>query len=307
MAVFFSLLTNLLPLYILIGMGFVAARYLKVDRQSLASLAIFMFMPIVVFGFVVNLEFQPSYILLPLVIFAVSIITGLGFLWIGRKIYGDSTANLMAMCCSMGNTGYFGLPLVFLFFNEEQTAIYIFTMLGGSVYEATFGYYLAARGAFDVKTSLRKLAKFPGLYAIAAGIIVNRLGLEPPELFWTYWAYFKGAYVVLGMMIVGAALAGVQKLVFGPRFMSLVFFGKFVVWPVLIYAFVLFDRTVLHWYGADIHNLILIMSLVPPAANIAAFAAQMNMKPEKAATTILAGTVFALVYIPAMIWLLGIR
>lgn len=307
MAVFFSLLTNLLPLYILIGMGFIAARYLKVDRQSLASLAIFMFMPIVVFGFVVNLEFQPSYILLPLVIFAVSIITGLGFLWIGRKIYGDSTANLMAMCCSMGNTGYFGLPLVFLFFNEEQTAIYIFTMLGGSVYEATFGYYLAARGAFDVKTSLKKLAKFPGLYAIAAGIIVNRLALEPPELFWTYWAYFKGAYVVLGMMIVGAALAGVNKLVFGPRFMSLVFFGKFVVWPVLIYAFVLLDRIVLQWYTPDIHNLILIMSLVPPAANIAAFAAQMNMKPEKAATTILAGTVFALVYIPAMIWLLGIR
>ena len=71
MDVFFSLLTNLLPLYILIGMGFVAARYLKVDRQSLASLAIFMFMPIVVFGFVVNLEFQPSYILLPIVIFVI--------------------------------------------------------------------------------------------------------------------------------------------------------------------------------------------------------------------------------------------
>lgn len=307
MDVFFSLLTNLLPLYILIGMGFVAARYLKVERQSLASLAIFMFMPVVVFGFVVQLEFEATYILLPLVIFAVSVITGVGFLWIGRKVYGDNTANLMAMCCSMGNTGYFGLPLVFLFFNEQQTAIYIFMMLGGSVYEATFGYYLAARGAFDVKTSLKKLAKFPGLYAIAAGIIVNRLGLEPPELFWTYWAYFKGAYVCLGMMIVGAALANVQKLVFGPRFMALVFFGKFVAWPVLIYAFVAFDRSVLHWYAPDVHNLMLIMSLVPPAANIAAFAAQMNLKPEKAATTILAGTVFALVYIPAMIWLLDIH
>ena len=69
MSVFFSLLVNLLPLYILIGMGFIAARYLKVDRQSLASLAIFMFMPIVVFGFVVKLEFQASYIMLPLIIF----------------------------------------------------------------------------------------------------------------------------------------------------------------------------------------------------------------------------------------------
>lgn len=307
MTVFYALLINLLPLYILIAMGFVAARYLKVERQSLASLAIFMFMPIVVFGFVVNLEFQPSYILLPLVILAVSVITGIGFLAIGRKVYGDKTANLMAMCCSMGNTGYFGLPLVFLFFNEQQTAIYIFMMLGGSVYEATYGYYLAARGAFDVKTSLKKLAKFPALYAITAGFIANGIGYKPPELFWTYWAYFKGAYVVLGMMIVGAALANVERLVFGPRFMSLVFLGKFVAWPVLVYAFVAFDRAILQWYPPDIHNLILIMSLVPPAANIAAFAAQMNLKPEKAATTILAGTVFALIYIPAMIWLLDIR
>ncbi|MCB1681531.1 MAG: AEC family transporter [Rhodospirillales bacterium] len=307
MSVFFSLLVNLLPLYILIGMGFIAARYLKVDRQSLASLAIFMFMPIVVFGFVVKLEFQASYIMLPLIIFLVSIITGLVFLAVGKKVYGDNTANLMAMCCSMGNTGYFGLPLVFLFFDEQQTAVYIFMMLGGSVYEATFGYYLAARGAFDVKTSLKKLAKFPALYAITAGFIANGLGYKPPELFETYWAYFKGAYVVLGMMIVGAALANINKLVFGPRFMALVFLGKFVAWPALIYAFIAFDNAVLGWYPQDIHNLILIMSLVPPAANIAAFAAQMNLKPEKAATTILVSTVFALVYIPAMIWLLNIQ
>ena len=307
MSVFFSLLVNLLPLYILIGMGFIAARSLKVDRQSLASLAIFMFMPIVVFGFVVKLEFQASYIMLPLIIFLVSIITGLVFLAVGKKVYGDNTANLMAMCCSMGNTGYFGLPLVFLFFDEQQTAVYIFMMLGGSVYEATFGYYLAARGAFDVKTSLKKLAKFPALYAITAGFIANGLGYKPPELFETYWAYFKGAYVVLGMMIVGAALANINKLVFGPRFMALVFLGKFVAWPALIYAFIAFDNAVLGWYPQDIHNLILIMSLVPPAANIAAFAAQMNLKPEKAATTILVSTVFALVYIPAMIWLLNIQ
>ena len=165
----------------------------------------------------------------------------------------------------------------------------------------------AARGAFDVKTSLKKLIRFPALYAIAAGFLVNQMGLEPPELFWTYWAYFKGAYVCMGMMIVGAALSNVERLVFGPRFMAFVFFGKFVAWPVLIYAFVAFDRAILQWYTPDIHNLMLIMSLVPPAANIAAFAAQMNLKPEKAATTILAGTVFALLYIPAMIWLFGIQ
>ncbi len=307
MDVFFTLFFNLLPLYGLIALGFFAGRFLNVDRQSLATLAIYICMPIVVFGFVVNLEFQPAYLLLPIIIFVVSIITGVVFYAVGLKTYGDSTANLMAMCCSMGNTGYFGLPLVFLFFNEQQTAIYIFMMLGGSVYEATGGYYLAARGAFDVKTSLKKLLRFPALYAIIAGFIINQMALEPPELFWTYWNYFKGAYVVLGMMIVGAALSGVRKLVFGPRFMLFVFLGKFVAWPALIFAFVWLDRTVMGWYAEDIHKLILIMSLVPPAANIAAFAAQMNIMPEKAATTILVGTIFALVYIPLMIGLLGIE
>lgn len=306
MGVFLSLVTNLLPLYGIIGLGYFAGKRLHVDRQTLASLAIYIFMPIVVFGFVVNLDFQASYILLPFIIFIVSTITGLGFLALGKKVYGDNNANLMAMCCSMGNTGYFGLPLVFLFFTEQQVAIYIFMMLGGSVYEATIGYYIAARGAFDAKTSLKKLIRFPALYAITLGLIVNRFEIEPPQLFWTYWAYFKGGYVVLGMMIVGAALSKLDRLVFSKQFIALVFIGKFVVWPLLVFLFVVFDEKFLMWYSQDIHRLMLMMSFVPPAANIAAFAAQMNLDSGKAATTILIGTVFAVLYIPAMLWLLGV-
>lgn len=307
MTIFFTLFTNLLPLYVLIALGYFAARVLKVDRQNLGTLAIYMFMPVVVFGFVARLDFKFEMLALPVVMFSISVITGLGALYIGRKVYQDSQANLLALCASMGNTGYFGLPLVFLFFTPEQTAIYIFMMLGGSVYEATFGYYIAARGAFDARTSLKKIIRFPSIYAITLGLIVNQSGLVLPETFWTYWGHFKGAYVVVGMMIVGAALAGVKKLVFGPRFLAQVIFWKFMVWPALAYGFVSLDNLYTHWFTPDIHNLLLVMSIVPPAANIAAFAAQMNLEPEKAATTILINTILALFYIPFMIWLFGIQ
>ncbi|MGH1375402.1 MAG: AEC family transporter [Alphaproteobacteria bacterium] len=307
MAVFLSLFINLLPLYALIGAGYFAGRVLHVDRQSLGSLAIYMFMPVVVFGSVVNLDFKPSYIVLPIFIYIVSVITGLGFLAIGNKVYKDSQANLMAMCASMGNTGYFGLPLVFLFFDKETVAIYIFMMLGGLMYEATVGYYIAARGAFTARESMIKLIKFPTIYAMAAGFTVNYLNIELPEIFWTYWTHFKGAYVIVGMMIVGAALSTLDKFVFGPRFISLVFAGKFIAWIALAFGFVLLDRHIFNWFTTDIHNLVMVMALVPPAANIATFATQMNLQPEKAATTILVGTIFALFYIPAMIWLLGIQ
>ena len=306
MSVFLSLFLNLLPLYAIIALGYFAGRKLHVDRQSLGSLAIYVFMPIVVFGFVAKLEFKASYIALPILVYAISTIVGLVFYQLGRRIYKDGMANLTGMCASMGNTGYFGLPLVFLFFPPEKVAIYVFMMLGVNVYEATIGYYLAARSAFDVKTSLQKIAKFPGIYAIALGLIVNQSGLALPEQFWTYWGHFKGAYVVVGMMIIGAALSKVDRIVFGPRFTALSFAGKFVAWPTLAFAFVLFDQTVTGWYGDDIHHLIMMIAIVPPAANIATFAVQMNLEPEKAATTVLLGTVFALFYIPMMIWLLGI-
>lgn len=306
MSIFLSLFINLLPLYFLIGLGYFAGRVLKVDRRSLGTLAIYIFMPIVVFGFVADLDFQPSYIVLPVFIFIVSTLTGVAFLAIGKKVYKDNQANLLSMCTSMGNTGYFGLPLVFLFFEKDLVAIYVFMMLGGLFYEATVGYYIAARGAFNVRQSVMKLLKFPTIYAMIAGFSVNYMAIELPELFWTYWTHFKGAYVIVGMMIVGASLSDIKRLVFGPRFIALVFAGKFIMWPALSFAFVLLDQHIFKWLSTDLHHLVMMMAIVPPAANIATFATQMNLDPEKAATTILIGTIFALIYIPAMIWLLGI-
>ncbi len=306
MSIFLSLFINLLPLYALIGLGYFSTKVLKVDRQSLGSLAIYIFMPIVVFGYVAELDFKAAYIAMPVIIYVVSTIVALGFLAWGKKIYGDNQANLMAICSSMGNTGYFGLPLVLLFFDKEMVAIYIFMMLGSNIFEATFGYYIAARGAFDVRQSLLKLLKFPAIYALAAGFFVNAVEFKFPDIFWVYWTYFKGSYVITGMMIVGAALANIDKFVFGKRFIALVFAGKFIIFPALVFGFILLDQHVFKWLSADLYNLLMMMAIVPPAANIATFAIQMNLEPEKAATTILIGTIFALFYIPAMIWLIGI-
>lgn len=306
MSIFLSLLINLLPLYALIGAGYVAGRYLNVDRQSLGAMAMYIFMPVVVFGFVANMDFQTEYIALPFVLYMLSACVALPFLKLGKKIYGDNQANLMAMCASMGNTGYFGLPLALMFFSQDLVAIYIFMNLGSLFFEATIGYYIAARSQFNMRDSIKKILKFPTIYAVFLGLIFNSMNGELPELFLTYWEHFKGAYVVIGMMIIGAALSKIDKFVFGIRFASLTFLGKFLVFPLLAFMLISLDRSVLNLFSEDIYKLVMIISIVPPGANIAVFATQMNMQPEKAATTILMGTVFALIYIPFIVWLLVI-
>lgn len=306
MDIFFTLFTNLIPLYILIALGFIAGRYLNVDRHSIANLVIYLCLPVVAFGFVATLEFHPSYIFLPILILIVCSVVGLSVYALGQKAFGDNRANLLSMCASMPNSGYFGLPLVLLLFDAQWVGVYMFMMLGVTVYEATIGYYIAARGSYSVRDSLVKLAKFPALYAIVLALIVNATGTEMPEQFTTYWGYFKGAYVVMGMMIIGVALASVDKFVFGPRFLSFVCAGKFVLWPVVMGLFTLFDLHVLHLFNSEIHKLMLVISIVPPAANIAAFAAQLDVQPEKAATTVLVCTVLALFYIPFVVMIAGL-
>lgn len=307
MDIFFTLFFALIPLYVLIGLGWIAGRYFEVERNSLANLAIFVFMPVVVFGFISDLKFQPSYIALPFVVFAVNALIGLSMLALGRKIYHGPEANILAMAASMGNTGYFGLPLVFTLFTQEQAAIYIFAMIGGSVYEATIGYYIAARGRFDVKTSLLKLAKFPALYAMALAFVFKGFGITPSDQFYTYWGYFKGAYVLMGMMIIGSALAGVRSFRLGPRFLTMAFLGKFALWPALVGLFILADQQIFHAFAPEIYTLLLTMAIVPPAANIAAFAAQLDLAPERAAATVLFGTIFGLFYIPAFFVIAGLH
>jgi predicted permease len=307
MTIFFELVVNLFPLYGLIAAGFFIGRFLHIDRETLINIVLYLCLPIVVFGFIAGLDLKPAYALLPLVMFLIQAVIGLAMLRAGRAVYGDARANLLSMCTAMGNGGYFGLPLVLLLFPPEWVGVYMFMLLGGVLYEGTLGYYIAARGKFTVGDSIRKVLKFPSIYAVAAGLLVNLAGIDMPDLFITYWGYFKGAYVILGMMIIGAALSKVDRLVFAPRFLVLVALGKFIAWPVLAYGFVALDSLFFHLFDEPVHMFVIVSSLMPPAANIAAFAEKFDIVPAKAATTILIATLFALFYIPAVLTLIGMH
>lgn len=305
MDVFLTLLSNIAPLYVIIALGWLAGRFYDVQKESLASLAIYIIVPIISFYFMAELEFKPIYAMFPVVVFALfSAITFL-FLNIGKRVYPDKRANLLAMCSSATNTGYLGLPIIIMLFPPEWVGVYVFGMIGGLLYEATVFYYVANRGSFTPQKSLMRVLKFPTLYATVLGVGFNFMDFDLPQQLDSFWEYFKGAYVVVGMMIIGVSLSRVAKLVVAPRFLFIVFVAQFVVWPLMAFCTIELDQNLTHWFSPEIHKMLWIIAIVPPAANVAAFAAQLDLNPEKAATTVLIGTIFALFYIPAMLVLGG--
>lgn len=306
MDLFLSLVFNIFPLYILIGLGFIAGRFFQVDRLTLANIVIFIIVPVVIFGYIVQLEINLAYMALPLLYYALLSLIALIYLCIGRKIYPDSRANLLSLTAACHNAGYFGLPVMISLFDIQWLAIYMFIIVGGVLFESTMAYYIAARGAFDVRQSLKRLMTYPSIYVVILGLLANKLWDQSlPEIAITYWVYFKGAYVVLGMMIIGAALAQARHFVFSWRFNALAFSGKFIVWPAFMGFFVALDIWVFQFYEPEIHTMLMLLSVMPPAAAVTAFATQFNTNPEKAATTVLAGTLFALIAIPLVLVLFG--
>ena len=306
MDIFYLLFQNLIPLYILIALGWIAGKFLNIDIKSIGALGIYVFMPIAVCGYIAQLDFKPIYAGLPIIVFCTITLLALSWLKFAKKIYPDYRANLLTMCATWGNIGYFALPIVIALYPPELVGVYMFMMAGTIFYEATIGYYIWMRGNLNIKQSLKKVIKFPSLYAIIIGLTFNYANYPFEGKLLTYWEYCRGAYIVIGMMIIGTALSKIKNLVIAPRFLSLAFLGKFIIWPLTTFTLIQIDIHLLKIFDQTSHQMLFLLSTVPPGANIAAFAATLNMNPEKAATTVLIGTLLALFSVPLMLALSGL-
>jgi hypothetical protein len=294
-----TLIANIIPLYILIALGFVSGKWLEVNLPSMATVAIYILAPFVNFGAMTQLDFTWHYILLPIFLFSFSGITGMAFYLAAHKRWKNNSANLIGMGSVSGNTGYFGLPLVLVLFGPEWAGLYLFMSMSVLLNEIGLGYYFGARGGADVKGAVMRVLKLPVIYGIALGLIANLSGFAMPDVMARYWTYASGAWVIIGMMLIGVALSKMDAFEFDWRLMRWLFTAKFLVWPLGGFAFVLYDLHVLHAFDAVIHQMILIFTAVPLAGNLVAYAATLNLHPERAATAVLASTLFGIITVPA--------
>lgn len=301
MDVFFALLIKLIPLYLIIGCGVIAGKYLRVQKESISPLLIYIIAPAIIFYGTQQAELTPSMLFLPLVTFSIACIISLTFFGIGKKIWSDSTSNILGFTAGTGNTGYFGLPVITLILGNELLSVVVLATLGFLVFENTLGYYLIARTHYSLSASLLKLAKLPTIYAFILGIVLNRHSFDLPTVLTTVLEQFRGSYTILGMMIIGIGLSQASKLALDLKFIFTSFLAKFIIWPLAILTLIFFDQKFIHLFSPAIIQVLIILASVPLAANTVTFATELKAQPEKAAVTVLISTIFALFFIPSIV------
>ena len=306
MSIFILLVTNALPLLVLIGLGFFAGRKFHLDTMTLANVAIFIVAPIVNFGAMTKLNFEPAYLLLPVILYIFAAGLSLLAYKISNSALKDQRASIIGMAAGNGNTGYFGLPVVLALFGSDVLGIYLLMNLSIALCEVTVGYYLGARTQSSVKESLRKVVRLPHLYAVTAGLALNLCDIPMPAVLYTYWDKFVGTWIIIGMMIMGATLAKIPKFTINLPLLGTLLVTKFIIWPLGVYGLILLDKHILHLFDAQVHAMMLILSLVPLAVNTVAFAIKLDLKAGDAAIAVLISTVIAIFYLPLILILSGL-
>ena len=294
---FFSLISKILPLYIIAVQGYIAGRLHEIDTKSLSKIMFHFIMPVIFFDVALNTKLIFKYALLPILYFFFSFILSKIALFIGSKFFDDGRERIIGYAAGSANTSSLGLSVAMLVFDDEYVRIFMLSTIGFVLYVYTIGNYTISNNIDSGKKRLKLLLKLPPIYGFIIGLTANLCDIRLFDGFNNLFFQMRATYLVLGMMVFGLSLSKV-KLEGGVKFISIFSISKIFLSPLLYFAFILLDKFVLHIYNNEMHKLFFILSALPPGIDCIVTCNLYNKFPEKAAIALLVSTIIATLYIP---------
>lgn len=299
------LAVKLIPLYLLVAIGFALGRFLHVKSAEIGKLALFVLSPAVVFKGFYNARLEGAMLALPFAVMALACVAALLAQPLAGRLWRDGRERIAAFTAATGNTGFFGIPACLTLIGPESLPYVVLVSFGFTAYENTLGYFIVARAEATLGGALLRVLRYPGLHACWLGLALNATGTRLPAYLPQTVDLLAGGFSAVGMMIVGLGLAGLTRLRLDLGFTAFGFAWKFLVWPAVAGAFVALDRAWLHAFPAVGHKVLLVESLVPMAAVTVVHATLRNIHPDRAAVAVATSTLFALVWLPIALGYLG--
>lgn len=294
-----GLLTGpLLMLLSYVGLGFMAARWLNIDPAPVATLLIYLVAPFTFFRALMEGGPTPDYLLLTAVFFLVSSALALGVRQLGQGHFGAQENALVAFSAGTGNTGYFGLPVALILLPAEGVTLYLFCILGITLYEFTVGFYISARGRFCVRHSLMRILRLPLIHAFLLALVLTGLDITLAPAIMTSLEVFPATYTLLGMMIIGMTLGRIHPQAWDTRLILTCIGVRYGLWPLASLVLVVGLQQSLGLSPA-LGMAILLIGVVPMAANVVVVAMELGIQAQKGALAVLVTTLMAPLIIPA--------
>jgi hypothetical protein len=202
----------ILPVFVMIAVGYAAGRLLKFDLKTLSRFALYVLVPCMVFTAMARTTISPIefgqivvfYVLTLAVLYAISEFAARGLRLDRSATSSFHIAILFTNCVNVG------FPILLLAYNQaavERGLIYMITM---QIFLQTFGVYLAARGRANLRDALKRVAQMPGMYALALGIVFNATAIQIPATLFDPLKLIGDSLLPYLLVVLGMQLAEVN-------------------------------------------------------------------------------------------------
>lgn len=205
----FSIFANdILPIFLLAGVGFALARLSAVDTRSLAKVTFNALSPMLVFHLLVTstlsgADFGRMTLFCVLVMGTAGVLARLAAVPL-RLDRPETIALVLVVVFSNG--GNYGLPVAMFAFGPDALAHASVYFVCSSVFTYTGGVFLAASGRRSAVQALASVWRVPTVYAVAGAGLVMWLGVTLPEPIMRPVALMRDAALPLMILVLGMQL-----------------------------------------------------------------------------------------------------
>lgn len=176
------LVSIILPVFAVIGVGALIGRLFSLDAGTLSKLNFYVFVPAILLSKILDSDLDPARfgvavafsVIHLLLMLAVSLV----LFSLGRLKAHRRTLTLGALFYNAGN---YGLPLAQLAFGEEALGLMAFVVVVQNLASFTLGLWLVADGQQGWRGALKQSLKAPVIYVILGGLLLNKLGIALPR------------------------------------------------------------------------------------------------------------------------------
>ncbi|WP_172370004.1 AEC family transporter [Sporosarcina jiandibaonis] len=301
MELFIILKDIILPIFVIMALGFVMQTKFDLNIQTLARLNIFFLVPGFIFVKLYSTKISFNLfgnILLFFILYVVILYVISHF--IGKAIgleKGEKTT--FSNSTMFFNSGNYGVPVNDLVFKSDPLAMSIQVIMLTLQNIFLFSYGIFSLQSIKVGKLKAALGYFrmPVLYAMLSGVLLNVYNVPIPSFIWVPANYIADAMIALALFTLGAQVA---KIKFSTG-LTTVYYSlalRLAVGPLIALAIIYIFKV-----DGIVAQALLIGSAMPTSVNSAVIAEEYNNHPDLAAQIVLFSTLFSAITVTLVIYL----
>ncbi len=294
------LLDILVPVFVIVAIGFVLARALHDGASALATIAYWVLGPIFIFDILATAELDPSVVgktvaATVLTMLAAGLLAALVSRAIGLS-FGELAATVLTSI--HGNVGNFGLAISVFAYGEGILPIAGIVMVTTNTLGFITGVGLATSRHQPILRAVGAGIVSPMAIAVLPALAVNLADVDLPLWIERPVSLLAQALIPVILLMLGIQIAGMPRRLPSPL-VSLPITIKLVAGPLLALA-----ATTMLGLGGVAAEIVILQAAMPAAVFTSLIALEHELEPDYVTSVVLIGTLASILTLPVVITLL---